>query len=74
MPVDSHGTVRRQDRQESLEWAINEDGLQLVALLVHRLVCRPAHEYDCLTMAEHSACGIHIRMTDAANWLAKGIA
>ena len=73
MPVGSHGSLRRQDKGESLEWAISEEGLQMVALWIHRLVSRPAHEYDRLLVAEGSECGVHVRMTDCAEWLARGI-
>jgi hypothetical protein len=50
-------------------WAISEDDLQRVALLVHRLVSNPCHEYDRLSLAAGSAAGIHFRMTDATVWL-----
>jgi hypothetical protein len=74
MAADSHGTLRRQDRGESLEWAIAEEGLQQVALWVHRLVSSPAHEYDRLLVAAGSVCGVQVRMTDAAEWLSRGVA
>src|SRR5262245_59738475 len=32
MPADSHGILHFQDRGESLEWAITEEGLKQVAL------------------------------------------
>jgi hypothetical protein len=74
VPIDSHGIVLRQDKGESLEWAISEEGLQVVALWIHRLVSNPAHEYDRLLVAEGSECGIHVRMIDLAEWLGRGIA
>jgi hypothetical protein len=66
------GCLSRTDRGEQLEWAISEDDLRRVALLVHRLVSAPAHEYDRLLLAEASAARVHIRMTDAAEWLQRG--
>jgi hypothetical protein len=72
-PLDSHGSINRQDKAEALEWAISEEGLQQIALRLHRLVSRPGHEYDRLLVVHGSACGVHIRMTDAAEWLAMGI-
>jgi hypothetical protein len=63
------GLLRRTDRVAQFEWAVSEDDLQRVALVVHRLASDPAHEYDRLTMAEGSAAGAHVRMTDAAEWL-----
>jgi hypothetical protein len=74
VPADSHGILRVQDRGESLEWAITEEGLKQVALWMHSLVSKPGHEYDRLLVAEGSACGVHVRMTDAAEWLQRGIA
>jgi hypothetical protein len=69
MRADPHGFLHLQDRGESLEWAITEEGLKRVALWVHGLVSKPGHEYDRLLMAEGSECGVHVRMTDAAEWL-----
>ena len=74
VPTDSHGILHRQDRGESLEWAITEEGLKQVALWMHSLVSKPSHEYDRLLVAEGSECGVHVRMTDAAEWLQRGIA
>jgi hypothetical protein len=74
VPVDSHGILHRQDRSGSLEWAITEEGLKQVALWMHRLVSKPGHEYDRLLVAEGTECGVHVRMTDAAEWLQRGIA
>jgi hypothetical protein len=73
-PPDSHGSLHHLDRGESLEWAIAEEGLTHVALWMHRLVSKPGHEYDRLLVAEGSDCGVHVRMTDAAEWLQQGIA
>ena len=74
VPADSHGVLHRQDRGESLEWAITEEGLKQVALWMHSLVSKPGHEYDRLLVTEESECGVHIRMTDAVEWLQRGIA
>jgi hypothetical protein len=63
------GLLSRTDRGEQFEWAIPEDDLRRVALLVHRLVSNPGHEYDRLMVAEGSAAGVHVRMTDAVEWL-----
>jgi hypothetical protein len=54
---------------DQLEWEITEDDLRRVAVSLHRLSMRPDHEYDQLSPAEGSAAGIHVRMTDAAEWL-----
>jgi hypothetical protein len=69
----SGGTVCRLDRGASLEWILSEDDLRSVALLLHRLVSKPGHQYDLLEMRPDSACEIHIRMTDAPDWVARGI-
>jgi hypothetical protein len=69
----SGGTVCRLDHGTSLEWILSEDDLQRVALLLHRLVSKPGHQYDLLEMGANSACEVHIRMTDAADWAARGI-
>ncbi len=74
VPAASHGVLHRQDRCESLEWTISEDGLKQVALWMHSLVSKPGHEYDRLLVAEESECGVHVRMTDAAEWLQRGVA
>jgi hypothetical protein len=63
------GVLSRTDRGEQFEWSIPEDDLQRIALLVHRLASNPGHEYDRLLVAEGSAAGVHVRMTDAAAWL-----
>jgi hypothetical protein len=63
------GALIRTDRGEQFEWSISEDDLQRVATLIHRLASKPGHEYDRLLLAERSAAGVHIRMTDAAEWL-----
>lgn len=73
-PADSHGILHLRDRGESMEWAITEEGLKQVALWMHGLVSKPGHEYDRLLVAEGSECGMHLRMTDAADWLQRGIA
>src|SRR5262245_304142 len=74
VPADSHGILHPQDRGESLEWAIAEEGLKQVALWMHHIVSKPSHEYDRLLVAEGSECGVHVRMTDAAEWLQRGVA
>jgi hypothetical protein len=66
------GLLTRADRGEQFEWVISEDDLRRVALLMHRLTCSPAHEYDRLLMAEGSAAGVHVRIADAAHWLQMG--
>jgi hypothetical protein len=69
-----HGLLTRADRREQFEWAISEEDLRRVALLVHDLASNPAHEYDRLLVADGSAAGVQIRMTDAAAWLnVKGV-
>jgi hypothetical protein len=52
-----------------LEWTVSENGLIRVALLIHRLACRPEHEYDRLLMESESDMGVQIRLTDAVDWL-----
>ena len=63
------GLLYRTDRGEQFEWAVPEDDLKRVALLVHRLVSNPGHEYERLRVAEGSTAEVHVRMTDAAEWL-----
>jgi hypothetical protein len=63
------GLLRRTDRGEQFEWAIAQEDLQRLALLLHRLASNPRHEYDRLLMTEGSAAEVHVRMTDAADWL-----
>jgi hypothetical protein len=58
------GLLSRTDRGEQFEWAIPEDDLKRVALLIHRLVSKWGHEYDRLIMAEGSAAGVQVRMVD----------
>ena len=72
--ADSHGILHRQDSGESLEWVITEEGLKQVALWMHGLVSKPSHEYDRLLVAQGSECGVHVRMTDASEWLQRGVA
>jgi hypothetical protein len=67
-----HGLISRTDRGAQFEWLMSEDDLQRVALLVHRLVSGPGHEYDRLEVAEGSEAGVQIRMTDVAEWLERG--
>lgn len=63
------GLLRRTDRGEQFEWNIAEDDLQRVAFNMHCLVSKPEHEYDLLNMDDDSAATIHVRMTDAGEWL-----
>jgi|HubBroStandDraft_4_1064222.scaffolds.fasta_scaffold154872_3 hypothetical protein len=59
-----HGILRRTDRGEQFEWSIPEDDLERVALIIHRLVCIPWHEYDRLMMGAGSDAEVQIRLTD----------
>lgn len=68
-PTGQDGFLRRTDRDSQFEWSVTQDDLERIALLVHRLASNPAHEYDRLTMTNESEAGVHIRMTDAAEWL-----
>lgn len=70
----SDGTVRRTDHGESLEWSLSDSGLRQVSLNLHRLASKPSHEYDRLLVTEASECGVHVRMTDAVEWIDRGIA
>ena len=70
-PTGCDGFVSRTDRGEQFEWEITEDDLRRVALTVHRLACKPVHEYDRLRVADQSAVGVHVRMTDAGDWIEK---
>jgi hypothetical protein len=63
------GLLTRTDNGEQFEWVIAGDDLRRVALVVHRLACNPSHEYDLMDVAEGSAAGVHVRMTDAVEWL-----
>jgi hypothetical protein len=71
-PKCCDGLLSRADQGEQFEWTITEEDLRRVALLVHRLVCCPGHEYDRLQMADESTAGVQVRMTDAAEWLQCG--
>jgi hypothetical protein len=63
------GRIWRMDRGEQFEWVFSDDDLRRVALKMHSLACRPGHEYDRLYVAEESAVGVHVRMTDALAWI-----
>jgi hypothetical protein len=73
VPADSSGILHLRDRAESLEWEVAEEGLKQVALWMHSLVSTPGHEYDRLLVADGSECGVHVRMTDAAEWVRRGV-
>lgn len=66
---DGHGSICRMDQGESLEWELTEGELTQVGLCLHRLASSPEHEYDRLLLADGSACCVHVRMTDAAEWI-----
>jgi hypothetical protein len=63
------GLLLRTDRGEQFEWRFVEDDLRRVALQLHRLALVPTHEYDRLVLAEGSAAGVRVRMTDALAWI-----
>src|SRR5207253_1946650 len=65
------GIVKRMDRHELLEWSIGEDDLRRAALSIHHVVSFYGQEYDRLLMGEESEFDVHVRMTDAAQWLYK---
>lgn len=67
--ADGHGTIRRQDRGESLEWAMSEEGARVVAHGIHGLASVPEREYDRLLMTKESVVGVHVRMTDVTDIL-----
>lgn len=64
-----HGVVQKLDRGNEFEWTIQEDDLQAVGLLMHRLAANPAHEYDRLDVESESVADIHIRVVDVREWL-----
>ena len=64
-----HGVLFRTDKDAQLEWVISEHDLQEVALLMHRLISVPEHEYDRLQMAADTEAGVQVRMTDAVEWI-----
>jgi hypothetical protein len=64
-----YGVVVKLDRGDEFEWVISEDDLQRVGLSIHRLAAAPDHEYERLAVAAASVAGIHVRMTDAREWL-----
>lgn len=66
---DGHGYIRRLDQGESLEWEMTDNELLQVGLRVHNLASKPGHEYERLLIAEGSAFGVHLLMTDATEWL-----
>ena len=65
----TNGTIRLKDRSQQLEWCIAEADVQKLALLIHRLASVPEHEYDRLEMHPDSEAGVHIRMSDAKDWI-----
>ncbi len=67
-----HGLISRVDAGQQFEWIMSVDELQRVALLIHALASRPAHEYDRLSMAAGSAAQVQLRMTDADWWIRRG--
>jgi len=64
-----HGVVQKLDHGDEFEWTIQEDDLQAVGLLVHRLAANPDHEYTRLDVESGGAVGIHVRMADVREWL-----
>jgi hypothetical protein len=48
------GCITTKDRAEQLEWAISEDDLRSLALVVHALACQPHVEYADDLMAASS--------------------
>ena len=71
-PTGHDGLIRRIDRSEQFEWVFAEDDLRRIALTIHSLACRPGHEYDRLLVGNASAMGVHVRMTDAPDWICRG--
>jgi hypothetical protein len=67
--AEKHGFLRKLDRGDEFEWVIPEDDLQGVGLSIHRLAASPEHEYERLDVETPTATGIHVRMTDAREWL-----
>jgi hypothetical protein len=67
--TNTHGRLVRTDNGQQLEWMIDEDDLKRLGLLVHHLASVPEHEYVCLQMESDSDAEVHIRMTDAAEWV-----
>src|SRR5262249_24765309 len=53
-PTGRDGLLCRTDRGEQFEWAVAEEDLQRVALVIHALASDPGHEYDRLLLAEGS--------------------
>lgn len=68
-PTGRDGKVAMVDQDTQFEWAITEDDLQRVALLIHCLACKPEHEYDLLDVEDSSSCRVQVRMTDVSDWL-----
>lgn len=65
------GSIRAIDENSQFEWELAEKDLRGLALAVHRLACRPEHEYDIFPLGEDTEANFHIRLTDIDTWLLK---
>jgi hypothetical protein len=68
-PTPTFGRLVRTDHGEQLEWIIDEDDLQRLGLVIHDLASTPEHEYDILQVDSASEAAVHIRMSDAGDWI-----
>ena len=64
----SNEFVRLAEERASFEWWMCDEELLRIGLALHRLACRPEHEYDFFEMTAGSACDLRVRMTDSNRW------
>ncbi len=63
------GTLLYDTLVSSIEWTLCDIALERAGLVLHRLACRPEHEYDFFEMSHASDMNMRVRMSDAADWL-----
>jgi hypothetical protein len=63
------GLLKSGDGCEQVEWEIAEEDLKRVALMIHRIVSIPEHEYDRLRVRKGSCAEIEVRLSDVREWL-----
>jgi hypothetical protein len=63
------GLLKSGDGGEQVEWEIAEEDLQRVALMIHRIVSQPEHEYERLRVGDGSDAGVEVRLSDVGHWV-----
>lgn len=64
----NYGTLRYDPSAHSIEWCIGDVALERAGLTLHRLACKPEHEYDYFEMSQASDLNLRVRMVDASAW------